>query len=153
MEGERYTTEAIPEEELSDKYELVGIPENAEGIYRGEEIIVTYYYKKVRREVVINKYDEDGTTPLEGVKFTITQNIKDSSEVEEITNEEEIVETGKIEEQTELPIYTTNAQGKIELELEVGRYEITEIETKEGYQLPEDEENNVIKIYYKNKEI
>ena len=70
-QGENYTTSVIPDDELSDDYELATIPENASGIYNGNEVIVTYYYKKVVRNVVLQKYKEDGITPLEGAKFNI----------------------------------------------------------------------------------
>ncbi|MCI9448556.1 MAG: hypothetical protein HFH36_14575, partial [Lachnospiraceae bacterium] len=124
-ENEEYTTEAISDELLSEQYELVEIPKNANGIFTGEEIIVTYYYKKAKRELELNKYSEDGKTPLEGVKFTITP-------------KEENTESTETSIPTETSTYTTNSQGKIKLELEVGEYEVTEIEVAEGYQLPEE---------------
>jgi len=108
-QGSTYTTTAISNEELNNEYELVGIPENAEGTYGEEEIIVTYYYRKVERNVVIKKYAKDAKTLLSGAKFTI--NKKDI----------EVVEG----EQKE--IYTTDAEGKTKVTLEVGAYEIREI--------------------------
>ena len=114
-EGSNYTTSAIPEEQLSDKYELVAVPENAEGKYSGDEVIVTYYYKKVERQVVINKYDEDGKEPLTGVKFTISA--KDTPQI--IIGE-----------------YTTDSNGQIITNLEAGNYIATETEVLEGYDLP-----------------
>ena len=108
LEGENYTTSAILDENLSGEYELAEVPANANGIYAGDEVIVTYYYKKVSREINLVKYQQDGITPLQGAKFTINgQN------------------------------YTTNEQGKIQTNLEAGTYEITEIEAPEGYKLPE----------------
>ncbi len=70
-EGEEYHTSAIDDSLLSDDYELVEIPENSTGTYSGEEVTVTYYYKRVERQVILNKYDEDGISPLEGVGFEI----------------------------------------------------------------------------------
>ena len=58
-EGESYTTSAIANDKLSDEYELVEIPSNANGTYSGNEVIVTYYYKKVERKVNLVKYKED----------------------------------------------------------------------------------------------
>ena len=112
-EGEEYTTEAIPDEELDAKYELVETPENATGTYVADETIVTYYYKLAQRPLTITKLGENEEL-LEGIKFTIK-----NTETQE-TNE-----------------YTTDAQGKITLTLPVGEYEITEIETQEDYDLPE----------------
>ena len=85
-EGEEYSTNEITEDELGEDYELVEIPSNAEGTYEGEEIVVTYYYKKVKRDVTINKYTEDGETPLSGVEFTIKN--KDDSKNQFIKTEE-----------------------------------------------------------------
>ena len=50
-EGESYITEPLSEEELNEKYELVEIPENAEGTYEYDEIIVNYYYKIKEYEI------------------------------------------------------------------------------------------------------
>ena len=107
-EGESYTTSAIEDGKLSDEYELVETPSNANGTYTGNEVVVTYYYKKVARDVNLVKYKEDGKTPLTGAKFEING-----------------VE------------YTTDENGKIKVKLEVGTYEVTEIEAPEGYKLPE----------------
>ena len=115
-EGETYQTSEIADSLLSDDYELVEKPENASGTYSGEEVIVTYYYKRVERELVLTKYDEDGKTPLEGVKF----------EIKEKANEETAQE------------YTTNNKGQIELTLQSGEYIAEEIEVPEGYELPVD---------------
>ena len=106
-EGESYTTSAISNDKLSDEYELVEVPANASGTYSGNEVIVTYYYKKVSREVNLVKYKEDGKTPLAGAKFRIEGNE-----------------------------YTTDTNGKIQVKLEAGIHDITEIEAPEGYKLP-----------------
>ncbi|MGN1029694.1 MAG: MucBP domain-containing protein [Bacilli bacterium] len=74
--GETYTTNAINSEDLSGQYELVEIPDNASGVYGTDEIIVTYYYKEVERQVVIQKVDEDGITPLEGIKFKLIKSLE-----------------------------------------------------------------------------
>ena len=108
LEGEEYTTASIADENLSDEYELVETPANANGTYSGAEVIVTYYYKKVLRAVNLVKYQQDGITPLQGAEFTI-----DGQE------------------------YVTDEKGKIQVNLEAGTYEITETEAPEGYKLPE----------------
>ena len=73
-EGEAYTTDALTPEELSDKYEIAEIPENWEGTYGTNEVIVTYYYKVKQIQV---------TTKVEGVGGTISgQNETPYEEVE-----------------------------------------------------------------------
>src|SRR5699024_479867 len=69
-EGEEYTTNAIADEELDEKYELLETPKNATGIYTGNEIVVTYVYKLAERPLTIIKTGEAGET-LEGIKFKI----------------------------------------------------------------------------------
>ena len=107
-EGEKYTTSPISNDELSDEYELVETPSNANGEYTWKEVIVTYYYRKIVREVNLVKYQQDGVTPLPGARF-------------------------KIDNQ----VYETDENGKIKVYLNSGKYEITEIEAPEGYKLPE----------------
>ena len=118
-EGETYQTNVIDDSLLSDDYELVETPENAEGTYSGREVIVTYYYKKVEREVTINKHSEDGKTPLEGVTFEIVSK----------ETPDEVIGT-----------YTTNEKGKISVTLEAGEYIARETEVLEGYDMPENNE-------------
>ena len=108
LEGETYTTSPISDDNMSDEYELVATPNNAKGIYSGNEVIVTYYYKKVSRKVNLIKYQQDGVTPLQGAKFTI-----DGQE------------------------YVTDEKGKIQTNLEMGTYEVIEIEAPEGYKIPD----------------
>ncbi len=117
-EGESYETNAIEDSLLSEDYELVEVPENANGTYSGEEVTVTYYYKRVSRQVVLNKYDEDGETPLQGVKF----------EIQSKDNNENTIEA------------TTDTNGQIKVNLESGDYTATEVEVPEGYDLPDDNE-------------
>ena len=117
-EGESYTTSAVDDNLLSSDYELVEVPENSSGTYSGEEVVVTYYYKKVEREVLINKYSEDGTTPLSGVAFNIKT--KDASK--------------------DIGTYTTNENGQISVILEVGEYVAIEVSVPEGYDMPSDNE-------------
>ena len=117
-EGTTYQTNEIEDSLLSDAYEISEIPENAEGTYAGEEIIVTYYYKPVEREVTIVKTGEE-EEPLEGVTF-------------------EIVTKEKTDEV--LGTYTTNEEGKITLTLPAGEYVARETNVPEDYQLPEQAE-------------
>ena len=116
-ENQNYTTNAISNEQLADDYELVTTPENANGKYQYDEVTVTYYYKKVQRSMNLMKYAEDGTTPLGGATFSIKNN-KDNSVVGE---------------------FTTNSNGKITVDLEVGTYTLKEIHAPDTYKLNETE--------------
>ena len=49
--GTEYTTVALTPEELNPKYELSITPENANGIYTKDGVVVTYYYKAKNVEV------------------------------------------------------------------------------------------------------
>lgn len=123
--GENYQTQAIEDSLLSERYELVEVPENAQGVYEGNEITVIYYYKKVEKEVTITKVDaENETTMLAGAEFTITP--KES------------------QESTKLQTYTTNNQGKTTANLEVGEYVATETIAPQGYDLPENPTTEIV---------
>ena len=75
IKGEQYTTNALDNDKISEKYELSQIPENASGVYDKEKIEVNYYYKEIERNIQVQKLDEDGITPLSGTKFKL---IKDN---------------------------------------------------------------------------
>ena len=122
-ENQNYTTTAISNEQLADDYELVTTPENANGKYQYNEVTVTYYYKKVQRSMNLIKYAEDGTTPLPGAKFSIKNN-KDNSVVGE---------------------FTTNSNGKINVDLEAGTYTVKETQAPDTYKLDETEKKIEIK--------
>ena len=109
-EGETYTTSAVPDEALSDEYELIETPLNANGTYSGNEVIVTYYYKKVSRDVNLIKYQEDGATPLEGAKFTIKS--KDDSKNNDVIKAEEIQNNGTYYFENSSGKYISNNQNK-----------------------------------------
>jgi len=109
-EGENYTTSATPDDKLSDEYELSETPSNANGTYNGSEVIVTYYYKKVSRDVNLIKYQEDGTTPLEGAKFTIKS--KDDSGNNDVIKAEEIQNNGTYYFENSSGKYVSNNQNK-----------------------------------------
>ena len=117
IEGTEYYVEPINDEELSNKYELsmTNFPDNDYGTYEGEEITVTFYYKKAKRTYIIRNNDAENGNPIEGAEFTIQ------------TKEGDLV-----------GVYTTNADGEIEIELEVGEYIVTQTDVPEMYVLPED---------------
>ncbi len=172
-EGEEYTTDALTAEELSEEYELVEAPANSTGTYGKDEIVVTYYYKKIGKNVSIFKYDlqkqinqetgleEEVKVPLAGAEFTIlrtdvAENTTDAeSRIRDIDVATEMVgysaeniDNSKytLEQSSkatlpsrELQKYTTDENGKIDVKLEVGEYEIAEVKAPEGYILPEGE--------------
>ena len=109
-EGENYTTSAIPDDKLSDEYELSETPSNANGTYNGSEVIVTYYYKKVSRVVNLIKYQADGATPLEGAKFTIKS--KDDSKNNDVIKAEEIRNNGTYYFENDNEKYISNNKNK-----------------------------------------
>ena len=108
-EGESYTTSAIADDKLSNEYELVEAPSNASGTYSGNEVVVTYYYKKVSREINLVKYQQDGKTPLQGAKFTIKN--ANSSE-KKIVKAEEIQNNGTYYFENKAGKYVSNNQNK-----------------------------------------
>ena len=123
QENQNYTTSAISNELLADDYELVTTPENANGKYQYDEVEVTYYYKKVLRSMNLIKYAEDGTTPLGGATFSIKNN-KDNSILGE---------------------FTTDDNGKIDVDLEAGTYTLKETHAPSTYKLDEAEKTIEIK--------
>ena len=137
-ENQNYITNAISNEQLADEYELVTVPENANGKYQYDEVTVTYYYKKVQRSMNLMKYAEDRTTPLGGATFRIKNN-KDNRVLGE---------------------YTTNDNGKIDVDLEVGTYTLKEIQAPSAYKLDETEktievnrDTTTIKLGFVNEKI
>ena len=59
-ENEEYTTKAISQEELDEKYELVEVPSNATGVYTPTETVVTYYYRlKDSAGVIVHHIDTE----------------------------------------------------------------------------------------------
>ena len=70
---EEYTTSAISDELLDDKYELIEIPENANDRYENSLVEVTYYYREIERDITIHKTDFNTEEPLKGVAFKINK--------------------------------------------------------------------------------
>ena len=110
-EGEQYATNSINEDELNERYELVEMPANANGTYEYNEIVVTYYYRLKQSSLLIQKVGDNGE-PVAGVTL-------------KIVNKETLREW----------TYETDNNGKIELMLDNGQYEITEIKAPEEYKL------------------
>ncbi len=108
-----------------------------------EDKTIQVSFLRTSNEFVLEKYAEDNVTPLSGVKFRIEQ-------IEQAEGSEILL--NPIEEKT-------NKDGKINIELPIGKYKITEIETVDGYQLLENsieyemipEGPNILKI--NNKEL
>ncbi len=152
-EGDAYTTEQLlyahvqedNRQLLSEEYEFVEAEGEVSGTYGKEEIVVTYYYKKVDKNVSIFKYatekqineetglEEEVKVPLPGAEFTIVR----TDSAENTTDAESSIRDVGMADEIELPIYTTDENGKIDVKLEVGEYEIVEVKAPEGYVLPE----------------
>ncbi len=168
-EGEEYETNSISPDKLAEEYELVAVPENSTGTFIPSEVVVTYYYKKIDKNVSIFKYtlekqvneetgeQEEIKVPLSGAEFTILNGaenttgaesrISDTDIAEEMTkynpNEENNTTRGIGQINPDLipeqTIYITDENGMIDVKLEVGTYTITEVKAPEGYILPEGE--------------
>ncbi len=69
--GETYVTNKLADDVLNAEYELTEEPRNKTGVYEDGDIEVTYYYKIIKRNITLMKYDEDGATPLSNAKFSI----------------------------------------------------------------------------------
>ncbi len=84
--GTSYQTNSLTNEELSDYYVYSRVEGESTGVYGDNEIIVTYYYKKAQNTLTINKYDEDGVTPLEGAEFRLIGKTDNIVLLEDMTN-------------------------------------------------------------------
>ena len=116
----------------------------------GNEITDRYVY--YRGNIVILALDNeplfslikiDGETqePLPNVKFAITKVEDDGTETQAVNTKGEVIgETQEIDGKT-YQIITTDEQGRITEDLPEGYYKVVEIDTLEGYQLPENEED------------
>jgi len=76
-EGTPYKTDEILSELLDNRYKLVEIPENAEGVYTGDEIQVIYYYARRVGKFNIIKTDEKTGETIKDVEFGIISGTKE----------------------------------------------------------------------------
>ena len=126
--GESYVTNAVGSE-LSEKYELVSIPENATGQFNNSQIIVNYYYdiKKFNVKTSVEKhievddlgkvtYVEGGT--ISGQEQNIYEQIKygESSTKEIIVIPDEGYKVSKIRVNGEPIIFDLDEDGKVTLD-------------------------------------
>ena len=89
----------------------------------------------------LTKIDGDTQEPLPNVKFAITKVEEDGTETTAVNSKGEVIgETQEIDGKT-YQIITTDEQGRITEDLPEGYYKVVEIDTLEGYQLPENEED------------
>lgn len=147
LEGEIKPTADFENEEGSSTY---GLGENKVIDNDGDEITDRYVY--YRGNIVILALDNeplfslikiDGETqePLPNVKFAITKVEDDGTETQAVNSKGEVIgETVQIGDKT-YQVITTDEQGRITEDLPEGYYKVVEIETQEGYQLPENEED------------
>ena len=131
-ENTTYETQMLTEDQIDERYELVEGQQNVTATFTYPEVEVIYYYKPVERELIINKYAEDGETPLEGAKFEIREK---TEEMNDIAEKEAEKTDGSVAEEDN--IYITDEKGKISVKLPVGTYEIIEKDAPEGYQIKE----------------
>ena len=128
-EGEEYTTEALTTEELSEKYELVEIPENATGTYSGDSVEVTYYYKIKTVEITtrVELHEETDATgqlvevaggSISGEKEKPYETVEygEDSVKDIIAEPEEGYRVSKITVNGEEIEFTANEDGTVELE-------------------------------------
>ena len=101
IEGQEYTTNAKTEEELAAKYKLIATPENAEGTYEYDEVVVTYYYAEKEVKVTTRVEAHEETNSLTGE----TKEVKGGSITGEGENPYEAVTYGEdsIKEITAIP--------------------------------------------------
>ena len=89
----------------------------------------------------LTKVDGDTQEPLPNVKFAITKVEDDGTETQALNSKGEVIgETVEIDGKT-YQIITTDEDGRITEDLPEGYYKVVEVETLEGYQLPENEED------------
>ncbi len=124
-EGTEYQTNAISNELLDESYHLIEVPENANGVYTGDEVIVTYYYNREYGKLNIIKTDEKTGEPIEGVRFGIVSGIQDIN-LEEVSTEKYMI---------------TNAEGKISILLPIGDYTIFEVNAPNEYEIAKETKN------------
>ena len=115
--GTEYKTSAL---DLPD-YDLVSLPENANGTMNEEQIIVTYVYKLVKGKIIVTKVDsKDENTLLKGAIFKV----------------EKLTEEDTIDDQFEKLEIETGEDGKAEFsDLAIGKYRVTEVKAPDGYEL------------------
>ena len=90
---------------------------------------------------ILTKIDGETKAPLPNVKFAITKVEDDGTETQALNSKGEVIgETVQIDDKT-YQVITTDEQGRITKDLPEGYYKVVEIETLEGYQLPENEED------------
>ena len=89
----------------------------------------------------LTKIDGDTQEPLPNVKFAITKVEDDGTETQALNSKGEVIgETTEIDGKS-YQVITTDEQGRITEDLPEGYYKVVEVETLEGYQLPENEED------------
>ena len=89
----------------------------------------------------LTKVDGETQKPLPNVKFAIKKVEDDGTESQALNSKGEVIgETQEIDGKT-YQVITTDKDGRITEDLPEGYYKVVEVETLEGYQLPENEED------------
>lgn len=115
--GQEYMTEL----KEFDIYELIEIPTNATGTMSKEQIVVTYTYRLAKGKLSVEIVDKnDNQVKLSGVVIKI----------------EKLDKNGNIDTTFAAIEKTTDENGKVDFgDLLVGKYQITEIQAAQGYDL------------------
>ena len=89
----------------------------------------------------LTKVDGDTQEPLPNIKFAITKVEDDGTETQALNSKGEVIgETTEIDGKS-YQVITTDEQGRITEDLPEGYYKVVEVETLDGYELPENEED------------
>lgn len=80
--GDEYQTSAISEDELDKNYRVSKVEGNTSGIVQRKYTEITYYYARPSQTLTINKYAEDGKTPLENAEFSIVSQAEYDNPIE-----------------------------------------------------------------------
>ena len=137
--GDEYTTTQAEEDMINyNIYELVEIPEDAEGTIT-ENTVVTYYYQIIQIDLTITKVSSEDSSTIEGVEFSLYELICDDSSHEHDTNDD-LIDTENYDETCWelIDTYTTASDGTFTLSdiVITGIYRLVETKTIDNYLLP-----------------
>ena len=92
--GEKYITEES--EMIPPEYELVAEPQNKEGTYEEEQIVVIYYYRIKKAEIPENVLNKTGTDVVTSINDTVTYSINYKARVKDYIGNATLTITDKL---------------------------------------------------------